>query len=282
MIGAIAGDVIGSSWEGMGVKKKEFELFGATSRFTDDTVLTVAVADCLLHGRDYGSAYRDYFQHHARAGFGAFFAKWAMSHDPLPYGSYGNGAAMRVSPIGWAFETLDDVLAEARKSAAVTHDDPEGMRGAEAVAAAVFLARSDVTRNEMRRLLERRFGYDLSRPLDEIRPSYRFDLTAAGSVPEAIIAFLESRDWEDAVRNAVSLGGDADTQACIAGAIAEAYYGVPEEIVAGTRSRLNEHFRGIIDAFETRYGRGPIRRRSADESRATAGTHADARLSSRH
>jgi ADP-ribosylglycohydrolase len=254
MIGGIAGDIIGSRWEGSGFKQKEFELFDPTVRPTDDTVLTVAVADCLLHERDYTAAFHAYFRDYPRAGYGAWFTEWALARSRKPYGSYGNGAAMRVSPIAWAFESLSEVAAEAQRSAAVTHDHPEAMRAAEATAVAILLARSDLTKAEIRSLLEAKYGYDLSRSLDAIRPGYSFDVSASGSVPEAIIAFLESMDWEDAVRNAVSLGGDADTMASIAGAIAEAHYGIPEWIVARTRECLPSDLLRIVDLFEERFG----------------------------
>ncbi|HUP64246.1 MAG TPA: ADP-ribosylglycohydrolase family protein [Thermoanaerobaculia bacterium] len=269
MIGAIAGDIIGSRWEASGFKEKDFDLFEGSVRPTDDTVLTVAVADCLVSGREYAKTYQAYFRSYPRAGFGAWFTDWALARSTKSYGSLGNGAAMRVSPVGWAFESLAEVAAEARLSAEVTHDHPDAVRAAEATAVAVILARSNLTKNEIRSLLQTKFGYDLSRRLDEIRPSYTFDTSASGSVPEAIIAFLESHDWEDAVRNAISLGGDADTMACIAGAIAEAYYGVPESIVRRTRAFLDEPLLRVVDAFDERFGAAVIPNRNHQQTSLT-------------
>lgn len=255
MLGAIAGDVIGSRFETVGLKGKRFELFTADSRFTDDTVLTVAVADCLLTGRGYVDAFHDYFDSYPRAGYGGSFVGWAARRQRKPYGSWGNGSAMRVSPVGWAFDTLDAVLAEAEQSAAVTHDHPEGVRGAQATAAAVFLARTGASKDDIRSAVEARFGYDLSARLADIRPGYEFDVSCQGSVPESIIAFLEAADYEDAVRNAISLGGDADTMACIAGGIAEAFYGgVPAVIRGETLARLDDRLRGVVEVFARRYG----------------------------
>jgi len=254
MIGAIAGDVIGSVHEGMGTKSKDFPLLGPGSRFTDDTVLTVAVADCLLNGRDYVAAFHEYVHAYPHAGYGGTFHRWALERRREPYNSWGNGSAMRVSPVAYARETLGDVLREAARSSEVTHDHPEGIRGAQATAAAIFLARTGHDKESIRRSLEREFGYRLDEPLEEIRPRYVFDISCQGSVPPSIIAFLESTDFEDAVRNAISLGGDADTMACIAGAIAEAYYkGVPPDIEAQVLATLDEGLRGVVDAFRERY-----------------------------
>ncbi len=255
MLGAIAGDVIGSVHEGTGTKVKEFPLFTADSTFTDDSVLTVAVADCLVNGGDYTGCFHRYFHAYPDAGFGLGFARWAMTGAREPYNSFGNGSAMRVSPVGYAFNTLEETIEEARRSAAVSHDHPEGIRGAQAVAAAVFLARTGHDKPLIRAELEQRFGYDLRRRLSEIRPRYRFDVSCQGSVPESIIAFLEGEDYEDAVRNAISLGGDADTMACIAGAIAEAYYGgVPAAVADETRERLDRPLCQVVERFESCYG----------------------------
>jgi ADP-ribosylglycohydrolase len=257
VIGAIAGDIIGSVHEGAGTKTKDFPLFADGCRFTDDTVLTVAVADCILHGGSYAQLYHDYFHAYPDVGFSQMFSAWAAQRRREPFGSFGNGAAMRVSPIGFACGTLTDVLARARQSAEVSHDHPDGIRGAQATAAAVFLARMGSGKNEIRVYLEWEFGYDLNRSLDEIRPDYRFDATCPGSVPQSIIAFLESSDYEDAVRNAISLGGDADTMACIAGAIAEAFYGgVPEHIRAQALARLDARLLTVVRAFNERFGAG--------------------------
>lgn len=264
MLGAIAGDVIGSVHEAAGTKTKDFPLFTADSRFTDDTVLTVAVADCLLHGRDYVESLHDYFHAYPTAGFGGTFFFWAAGRRREPYNSWGNGSAMRVSPVAHAFDSLDEVLAEAKRSAAVTHNHEEGIRGAQATAAAIFLARTGGSKDAIRDYVERAFGYDLSGRLDDLRPGYKFDVSCQGSVPPAILAFLESADFEDAVRNAISLGGDADTMACIAGAIAEAYYGgVPAAIERQVLGLLDERLRAVVAEFRGRYGKGhPLAGRS--------------------
>lgn len=250
MIGSIAGDVIGSVHEHAPIKTKEFSLFGNSNRFTDDTVLTLAVADAILNGRDYGETIASYAERYPKAGYGGAFRKWVQSWDRKPYGSFGNGSAMRVCPIGWAFDSVPDVLREAKRSAEVTHNHPEGVKGAQAVALAVFLARNGKDKPAIKREIETRYAYDLGRPLDQIRPAYGFDVTCQGSVPEAIIAFLESDSYEDAVRNAVSLGGDADTQACIAGAIAEASYGqVPEPIAERAVNYLSSDLKKVVASF---------------------------------
>lgn len=254
MIGAIAGDIIGSVHEGAGTKTREFPLFPRHCRFTDDTVLTVAVADCLLHGGDYTDRFHDYFHAWPDAGFGGNFFHWAAARDREPYYSYGNGAAMRVSPVGFACGSLDEVLDEARRSAAVSHDHPEGIRGAQATATAIFLARTGSDKDAIRERIETLFGYDLGRRLADIRPHYRFDVSCQGSVPESIIAFLEADDYEDTIRNAISLGGDADTMACIAGGIAEAYHGgVPREIRDNALQRLDPPLREVTDRFAARH-----------------------------
>jgi ADP-ribosylglycohydrolase len=256
MLGAIAGDVIGSVHEQARTKTKGFPLFTPRSRFTDDTVLTVAVADCLLHGRDYVDTLQDYFHAYPNAGYGGTFRLWASSRRREPYQSWGNGSAMRVSPVAYAATTLEEALAEAKRSAEVTHDHEQGIRGAQATAAAVFLARTGAGKEDIRRTIEERFDYFLDETLDGLRPTYRFDVSCQGSVPPSIIAFLESTGYEDAVRNAISLGGDADTMACIAGAIAEAYYGgVPAAIADPVLARLDDRLRDVVQAFLRRYGR---------------------------
>lgn len=250
MLGAIAGDIVGSVYEFHPIKSEDFPLFGEESRFTDDTVMTVAVARAILEGGDYGSWMHLLGRRYPNAGYGGSFIRWLMADDPKPYGSWGNGSAMRVSPVGLAFDSQERVLTEAFRSAVVTHDHPEGIKGAQAVALAVYLARTGAGKTDIRRELESRFGYDLERTLAEIRPAYHFDVSCQGSVPEAIIAFLESSDYEDAVRKAVSLGGDSDTQACITGGIAAAFYGgVPEDIASRVRSLLPEEFLTVIDHF---------------------------------
>jgi ADP-ribosylglycohydrolase len=250
MIGAIAGDVIGSVHEHGFTKSTSFPLFDQYSRFSDDTVLTVATAYAILSGTPYEVAYRDFGRRYPHAGYGGSFRRWLFADEPRPYGSWGNGSAMRVAPVGLAFDSVDDVLREAERSAAVTHDHIEGIKGAQATALAVFMARTGASKDDIRVDLLQRFGYDLRRTVDQIRPTYEWDVSCQGSVPEAIIAFLDSSDVEDAIRLAVSLGGDADTQAAIAGGIAEAFYKqIPEDLVGAVRQRLPSDFIPVIDAF---------------------------------
>lgn len=251
MLGAIAGDVIGSRFEGRPTKSKSFELFSPESTFTDDTVLTVAVADCLLNDKPYGATFREYYHRYPYAGYGGRFQIWAATNQEAPYYSFGNGSAMRVSPVGWFFPDLETVLDQAEQSAAVTHNHPEGIKGAQAVAGAIHAAAHGQDKAAIKDLIRNRFGYDLDRSMEEIRPGYGFDVTCQGSVPEALIAFFQSEDFEDAIRNAVSLGGDSDTQACMAGAVAEAYYGhVPPDIRQAVLSRLDQELRQTVLAFE--------------------------------
>jgi ADP-ribosylglycohydrolase len=256
MLGSIAGDIIGSVHEAEGTKTREFPLFTSASTFTDDTVLTVAVAEVLLEGGDFAAAFHDYFHRYPHAGFGGGFIRWATSRDRdrHPYNSWGNGSAMRVSPVGFAAASLDEALELARRSAEVTHNHPEGIRGAQAVAAVITLARSGAGKDEIRNEVEILFGYDLSATLDEIRPGYSFDVSCQGSVPPAITAFLEADSVEDAIRNAISLGGDADTQACMAGGMAEAYHGgLPEHLRDEVLARLPADLRRVVEAFRSRY-----------------------------
>lgn len=257
MIGAIAGDIIGSVYERHRVKTKDFPLFPQGCRFTDDTVLTVALAEAVLTGTDYAGLMREYYRRYPHAGYGGMFRAWAIHEGAGPYNSFGNGSAMRISPVGWAFSTLGEVLCTAKAYTEITHNHAEGVKGAQATAAAIFLARTGETKDRIKSYLEDTFAYDLSRTIAHIRPVYRFDVTCQGSVPEAIIAFLESVDYEDAVRNAISLGGDSDTQACIAGGIAEAFYGgVPEAIQERVFEVLDDGLRSIASRFRERYAAG--------------------------
>ena len=254
MLGAIAGDIIGSVYEWNNIKTKQFPLFRPESRFTDDTVLTVAIAEALLNQGNYTDILKQYYQYFPGAGYGGTFKAWAGSSNREPYNSWGNGSAMRVSPVGYAFNHLEQVLQEAKRSAEVTHNHPEGIKGAQATAAAIFLARTGQSQAEIKTYIESTFGYDLSQTLDDIRPTYRFDVSCQGSVPQAITAFLESTDFEDAIRNAISLGGDSDTIACIAGSIAEAFYGgVPAAIAEETMIRLDQRLIDVVEAFRTHY-----------------------------
>jgi ADP-ribosylglycohydrolase len=257
MLGAIIGDIIGSVHEGAGTKTKDFPLFVPRSTFTDDTVLTVAVAEWILTGQDLVDLLLAYFHDYPGRGYGGMFHQWGHSSSREPYNSFGNGAAMRVSPVGFAFETMEEVLDWAERSAAVTHNHPEGIRGAQATAAAIFLARRIRDKLEIRDALQSQFGYNLSARLDEIRPSYGFDETCQGTVPQALAAFLESTSYEDAIRNAISLGGDADTLACITGGIAEAYYGLPQALAETARERLDKCLIEVIEQFRARFGTGP-------------------------
>jgi ADP-ribosylglycohydrolase len=254
MLGAIVGDVIGSVYEGWPVKTKDFDVFIPGTTYTDDTVLTVAVADAVMHHKDYEKMLRKYGRNYPDAGYGRSFAQWLKAPHPQPYNSWGNGSAMRVSPIGFAFDSNIAVLEEARKSAVVTHNHPEGIKGAEATALAVYLARTGHPKEEIKHQIEKLFGYDLNRRIDDIRDNYMYTLSCQGSVPESIIAFLESTDYEDAIRNAISLGGDADTMACIAGSIAQAYYQfIPVEWITAVTEYLPEPFLRIIEEFDQRY-----------------------------
>jgi ADP-ribosylglycohydrolase len=255
MIGAIAGDIIGSVYEWDNIKTTDFPLFSSGSFFTDDTVLTVAVADCVLHGHDYADKFREYTGDYPGRGYGGSFLGWASTPNSAPYNSWGNGSAMRVSPVGFAFNTLKEVTEEAKKTAEVTHNHPEGIKGAQAVAAAIFLARSGERKQEIKSYIERTFQYNLSQSLDSIRKWYEFDVSCQGSVPQAIIAFLESGDYEDAVRKAISIGGDSDTIACITGGIAQAFYGgVPVFIKKRVTEILDGKLNGITTTFGQQFG----------------------------
>ena len=254
MIGAFAGDMAGSVYEHRRVEARNFPLFTPESRFTDDSVLTAATAHAILTDGDDAAAYPSFGNRHPHAGYGGAFRRWLGSPEPKPYKSWGNGSAMRVSPVGWAFDTEDDVLREAERSAAISHDHPHGIAGAQAVALGILLARQGASKADIRRAISDRFGYDLERTVDEIRPRYSFDVSCQGSVPEAIVAFLGAGDVEHAIRHAIWLGGDADTQGAIAGSLAEAWHGgVPPTLRAEVRRRLTEDLLDVTDRFEERY-----------------------------
>lgn len=254
MIGAIAGDIIGSVYERHNIKHTNFPLFHPQCRFTDDTVLTVAVADVILTGTEYARKFKEYCRAYPSRGYGFNFYTWAASEDAGPYNSLGNGSAMRVSPVAYARDTIGAVLLEAGRSAEATHNHPEGIKGAQAVASAVYFARTGSTKEEIKSFIESNFGYRLDEPIDEIRKQYAYDVTCPGSVPQAIRAFLESGDFEDAVRKAISIGGDSDTIACIAGSIAHAYYGaLPEQIKYPVWNVLDDHLKQVVDRFCARY-----------------------------
>ena len=254
MMGAIAGDIVGSVYEHHPIKTKDFPLFQPGSRFTDDSVLTIAVADAILTRCPYRDAVLKWGRRYPDAGYGGTFARWLQADDPAPYHSWGNGSAMRVGPVGWAFDTEDEVLRQAQMIAEITHDHPEGIKGAQATALAVYLARTGADKAVIRTRIESQFGYDLARTVESIRLTYEFDVSCQGTVPEALIAFLDAESYEDAVRNAVSLGGDADTLACIAGAVAEAFYGgLPDPIRTEVLARLTPELWAVVEAFERCY-----------------------------
>jgi len=254
MFGAIVGDVAGSHYEHFPTKSRDFDFFREYSGATDDSVLTIAVADWILHAGELRDYFHRYVARYPDAGYGATFINWAQCQDTAPYNSWGNGSAMRVSPIAYVKETLDEVLALAEISASVTHNHPSGILGAQATAGSIFLARTGRSKSEIREFIVDRIGYDLSRSLEEIRPTYQFDVSCAGSVPESITAFLESESFESAIRLAISLGGDADTMACIAGSIAEPFYGeIPSELLQKTRTYLDDQLLKVADKFCAKY-----------------------------
>ncbi len=259
MIGAILGDMIGAPYEfDRGDKTKDFPLFGPDSKFTDDSVMTVAVAEALMDtlGKSDDeiraalvASMQKWGRLYPRAGYGGMFRRWLRTDNPAPYGSFGNGSAMRVSAAGWLFDTLDETRHAARLTAEVTHNHPEGIKGAEAAASAIFMARNGASKDEIRDYTVREFGYDLSRTCDEIRPYYHHVESCQETVPEAITAFLEGTDFEDVIRTAVSLGGDCDTLTCIAGGMAEAFYGVPAAMAEECVRRLPEDMAEVVGRF---------------------------------
>jgi ADP-ribosylglycohydrolase len=258
MWGAIVGDIAGVSFEFEPIKSKDFEFYPTNRRklptFSDDTVLTLAVAQHLMTKESLVKLFHEFVRKEPKRGYGSTFGNWVRAGKTQPYNSYGNGSAMRVSPVGWFYDGLDEVLKGAKASAEVTHDHPEGIKGAQSTAVAIYLARTGTTKDDIKTYIEGTFGYDLSRKLDDIRPTYSFKVSCQESVPEAIICFLESTDFEDTIRNAVSLGGDADTQACIAGSIAEAFYkDIPEVHVKRAISSLPSFFRSIAVKFNQVY-----------------------------
>jgi ADP-ribosylglycohydrolase len=241
-------------FEGSGLKTTEFCLLSPKNFYTDDTVLTVAVAATILGQGDYADFLRMFGRRHPGRGYGGYFHQWLSDGSLGPYNSWGNGSAMRVSPIGWAFDSVERVLVEAKRCADVTHNHPEGVRGAQAVALSVYLARRGADKSELRQEVTDRFGYDLARTADEIRSSYSFDVSCQGSVPESIICFLDSDSFESSVRSAISLGGDADTMACISGGISEAYYGgVPKSVELPVRKLLTSDLLEVVDRFRDKY-----------------------------
>ena len=255
MLGAVVGDIIGSYYEFHKIKTKEFELFHPQSKFTDDTTLSMAIAKSILDNEPYLANVVDFGLRYFDVGYGSGFKKWLKGNEHLPYNSWGNGSAMRVSAIAWAFDSEDKLLEEAKKSAEITHNHPEGIKGAEATALAIFMARKGVTKERIKKEISKRFEYDLSRTVEEIRPDYKFEVSCAKSVPESIICFLDSSSFEDTIRNAISLGGDADTMGAIAGSIAEAYYGIPKEIEEKIYEYLSDEFIEIFKRFQKEYSK---------------------------
>ena len=267
MLGAIIGDIVGSIYEFDNIKTKDFPFFTESKEYTDDSILTIATADWLLHGGQSANAYYRYASKYPYplGSYGTMFVQWVHKAGRgimEPYNSCGNGSAMRVSPVGWAFDSEDATLAAAKASAECTHDHPEGIKGAQATALCIFLARKGYTSNDIRTRVEQDFGYDLSLSVDEIRPRYSWQGldgevnggTCQGSVPQAIIFALEASSFEDAVRNAISIGGDSDTIGCITGGIAEALFGIPDDIRQKGMSYLQQELKVIVEEFETKYG----------------------------
>ena len=252
MLGAIIGDIVGSVYEWHNIKTKRFPLFSPHCFFTDDSIMTLAIAQGLMNGgtaQDYVEAMKKLGRIYPRVDYGCRFGQWLRSADNLPYTSWGNGSAMRVSSIGWFYEDLELAVSAAEVSAAVTHNHPEGIKGAQATAAAIFLARRQQSKEAIKQYITDTYGYNLDRTLKTIRPQYTFDESCQGTVPEAIIAFLESNDFEDAVRNAISLGGDSDTLAAITGAIAEAAYGIPPQIKDKALTYLDKDLLRILNRW---------------------------------
>ena len=253
ILGAIAGDVIGSVYEFNNTRTTDFPLFKRETTFTDDTVMTIAIADAILHNKDFAQTILDYGKRYPNRGYGTSFFNWLAHDTPAPpYNSWGNGSAMRVSAVGFAYNDLDTVLKKAEKTAVVTHNHPEGIKGAQATAAAIFLARTGKNKAEIKAYIEQKFGYDLDFTLDEIRPTFPFDENCQGTVPQSIVAFLESTDYDSAIRLAISLGGDSDTIACITGGIAIAFYKEMSQVIVDKirREYLPPAFVTIIDEFD--------------------------------
>ena len=266
MYGAILGDIIGSVFEFDAPGwKKDFELFTPDTAWTDDTVMTVAVAEGLMNaGKDAAveeieraciRSMQEWGKRYPYAGYGERFVLWIFAKDPQPYGSYGNGSAMRVSAAGWLYDTIDRTREAARATANVSHDHPEGIKGAECTAAVIFLGRTGATKEEIREYVVREFGYDLSETLEEMRARHRHDETCQDSLPKALRSFLDGESYEDVVRNAVSLGGDTDTIAAIAGAMAEAFFDIPPILKSECRMRVKENMLEVIRRFDTILGR---------------------------
>jgi ADP-ribosylglycohydrolase len=254
MTGAIAGDIIGSVYEGRPIKSKDFPLFSQKCRFTDDSVLSIALADAIMTSQSYDRLMREYHRRYPRAGYGGMFRKWALDPASGPYNSFGNGSAMRISPVGFAFDTLEDVLEKAMHYTEITHNHPEGIKGAQATAAAVFLARTGSSKEEIRGYVESRFGYDLSRTMEEIRPGYRFDVTCGGACRKPSLPFWNPPVTKTPYGAPYPWAGQQNTQACITGGIAQAFYGgIPEHIESKALEILDAPLRSVVERFMQRY-----------------------------
>ena len=279
------GDMIGAPYEfDRGNKSKNFELFDKRKwiRYTDDSVMTLAIAKAIMEvgiDADEGTiksafieSMQDFGNRYAQGEYGGRFSAWLKAAHPEPYGSFGNGSAMRVSAIGWMFDTLERTREVARWSAEVTHNHPEGIKGAESVAAAIFMARNGASKEKIKGYIIKEFGYDLSRKCDEIRPTYHHVESCQEAVPEAITSFLEGEDFEDVIRTAVSLGGDCDTLTCIAGSIAEAFYGVPDSMKAECRKRLDKELLEVLDEFKNKYDLSQYAKHKENENLSESAT----------
>lgn len=261
MFGSIIGDIVGSRFEFENFKSKEFDLFGPGCDFTDDTICTIATANWLLSDKNlikenYSRILQQWCRNYPNpmGGYGGRFKCWIFANELKPYGSFGNGSAMRVSPVGWFFNSLEQTLQVAQTTAHVTHNHPEGIKGAQATAAAIYLARTGNNKTAIRHYIQQQFGYNLSQTCDEIRPGYSINETCQGTVPQALVAFLDSTDFEDAIRNAISLGGDADTLTCITGSVAEAYYGLNEndDLILKAITYLPEDLVNVVSRFKNK------------------------------
>ena len=253
MLGGIIGDIVGSIYEDGNMKTKDFPFWNEKCHFTDDTVLTIATADCIMNRGKFENYYYSYATEYPHCGYGTGFMKWLFikkyRNKFIPYGSYGNGSAMRVSPIGWAYNSIDDVKQMSKISAKCTHNSVEGIRGAQAIACSVFLAKMNAEKKTIKQFVENEFNYDLSLPISEVKKNYRWNATCQNTVPQAILSFLESKDFEDSIRNAISFGGDSDTIACMAGSISEAYYGIPIDIQMKAFEYLPVKLQKVLNRF---------------------------------
>lgn len=253
MMGSIIGDVVGSRYENLNTNDLDFKWLSRFSTFTDDTILTVATADCILNDGNFLDYYRKYFWMYPYKGFGPKFILWNVLRKNTPNNSCGNGSAMRVSPISYAFSTLEEILDVAEKSAIVSHSHPEAIKGAKAISSSIFLLKENYSKEDIRKYIENTFNYDLQKSITDIHQNYKPSITCQGTVPQAIIAFLDSNSFEDAIRKAVYIGGDSDTIACMTGGLAEAYYGIPGNIKNEIIKKLPNKFVSIINEFNEKY-----------------------------